>query len=89
MAKVGVSVGSTPDKEFAARKKGLVDMYKTLASNMTNEGLLLGVAEDKAELAGSFLNALDPVIDSNGEVTSIFFPSNDIFKIQFRILIYS
>lgn len=85
MAKVGVSVGSTPDKEFAARKKGLVDMYKTLASNMTNEGLLLGVAEDKAELAGSFLNALDPVIDGKGEVTSW---GRELFKPPFMTFNY-
>ena len=85
MAKVGVSVGSTPDKEFAARKKGLVDMYKTLASNMTNEGLLLGVAEDKAELASSFLNALDPVIDGKGEVTSW---GRELFKPPFMTFNY-
>ena len=85
MAKVGVSVGSTPDKEFAARKKELVDMYKTLASNMTNEGLLLGVAEDKAELAGSFLNALDPVIDGKGEVTSW---GRELFKPPFMTFNY-
>lgn len=85
MAKVGVSVGSTPDKEFAARKKGLVDMYKTLASNMTNEGLLLGVAEDKAELASSFLNALDPVIDDKGEVTSW---GRELFKPPFMTFNY-
>ena len=85
MAKVGVSVGSTPEKEFAARKKGLVDMYKTLASNMTNEGLLLGVAEDKAELASSFLNALDPVIDSKGEVTSW---GRELFKPPFMTFNY-
>lgn len=85
LAKVGVTVGANPDKEFAARKKELVDVYKTLASKMSDDLLTLGVPEELSMLAKRFLAIQEPVVNDNGEVTSW---GRELFKPPFMTFNY-